>query len=592
MRTGIFHPLSACSGLKPFFVFLLILLKLAILYPSLSPGQPKPQIHLQGVEGALKTNIKAQLSLFEESCDSPRWQVNEAFTHADKEIRRALRALGYYEPAVESHFEFTETCWRATFKIQPGPRVIIRQIDLRIQGEAENDPVFQAFMTKLPLQPGDPLNHGAYEALKNRLLDMANQRGYFDARFSRRELRVDLSRHQADIVLHFDSGRRYRFGQLKIQQDILDPEFINKYVNLKPDAPYEGDRLTQVYQSLAGSGYFAEVEIQPLHEQTREYRVPIQIRLFPRKRHFFKIGAGFDTNTGPRVSLGYENRYLNHHGHRLNLRLRYSPVRSEFSSQYQIPWDDPLHETLTVRSGFLHEDTDTQTSDQGSLGIQFIHPRQKWTETFGVDLRYEKSQTGDQTQESLLALPAIEWTRVHADDPLRPKQGWKLDIKVKGGVPLFGDPVIFLQARTYGKWIRQLPWRGRIITRLEAATTWVDRFPNLPTSHRYFAGGDNSIRGYGYKKLGPKDSEGEVIGGRHLAVASLEYEQLFLENWGAAIFVDAGNAFNSFQEPIKIGAGAGIRWYSPVGPIRLDLATPVDPHNLGIRLHISMGPAL
>ncbi len=573
-------------------IFIGVSLVLAMSYPALSYGQAKPEIHLQGVKGALKSNIKALLSLFEEDCDSPPWQIKEAYAHADKEIRRALRALGHYEPEIESQFKFTPSCWQATFKIQPGPRVTLRRVDLKIQGEAENDPIFMDFLKKTPLHPGEPLNHGKYEALKSRLLELADQRGYFDARFLRRELLVDLTRHQADIVLYLDSRRRYRLGQIQIQQNILEPSFIQKYVSLQPGAPYESTLLTQTYQSLADSGYFAEVEVQPLREQAKRYQIPVQIRLYPRKRHFFKIGAGFDTNTGPRVSLGYENRYLNRHGHRLKIKMRYSPVRSQFGGQYQIPWHDPRRETLSFRAGFLHEDTDTQTSRRGTLGVQFIHPRRKWTEIFGVDLRYEKSRTADQAQESLLALPAIEWSRIRADNPLRPKRGWKLDISVKGGLPLYGDPVLFLQARTYGKWVRQLPWRGRILTRLEAATTWVDQFHNLPASHRYFAGGDNSIRGYGYKKLGPKDNDGAVIGGRHLAVASLEYEQLFLQNWGAAVFVDAGNAFNTFKEPVKIGAGAGIRWYSPVGPIRVDLATPVDPNNPGVRLHISMGPEL
>lgn len=558
--------------------------------PGLTPKTP--EISIEGAGGILKDNILAHLSLSDEACDSPQSQVQDAYSLAEKEIKQALRALGFYHPKIQSHFQRTADCWLAGFTIDPGPRVKIVQVDLSITGQAKDDPEFQAVLKKSPIQKGDPMDHGRYESLKSQIQNLALSRGYFDARFTRHELRVDPARNQAEVILHFDSGPRYQFGAIKIEQDILNPEFVRRYIALQPGEPFAGDKLTKVYQDLSDSGYFQNVEVQPQQEQAEDLQVPVRVRLFPRKRHYFKIGAGFDTNTGPRVSMGYENRYVNRRGHRTQLNLRFSPVRSEFSGFYRIPWNDPLRETLNFRGGYLREKTDTLTSNSATVGIQFIHPRRRWTETLGFDFQYEQSRVAGQSQHSLMAVPNIAWTRVKADDRLRPKRGWRLDFSVKGGTTLIGEPVRFLQARTYGKWIRQLPWRGRIISRAEIAATWADQFRNLPASHRFFAGGDTGIRGYGYKRLGPKDQNGEVIGGRHLGVASLEYEQLVFKNWGAALFVDAGNAFDDFGEPLKIGAGIGIRWYSPVGPIRLDLATPVDAGNLGVRLHISMGPEL
>ncbi len=553
----------------------------------------KPDLHIEGVKGELRRNIQAQLSLAYENCSSPRWRVQDAWVASEPEIRKAMRALGYYRPVIRSQFAFTPQCWQASFSIEPGPQVRLSQVDIQIFGEAADDPQFKAVLEDPPVKPGDPLHHGRYEDLKRRLLNLAEQRGYFDAHLKVHELVVDPVQNLAWIRLQLDSGQRYVLGDIRIQQDILDPEFMRRYLPLKPGDPYASTSLTEAYQVLADSGYFQAVEIRPQREQTSDRKVPLEIRLFPRKRHFFKLGIGFDTNTGPRLSLGYENRRLNRRGHRLQVSGRASPVRSELSSQYLIPWEDPVRETLSFQAGYLREDIDTLRSDSAALGARFLHPRKDWSETVGLELKYENSAIkGAEAQSAVLLIPSVQWTRIKADDRLRPKRALKGDLSLKGGAAILGDPVYFLQAHAYAKGVYQLPWQGRVLSRIEVGATWTDRFASLPASLRFFAGGDTSIRGYGYKRLGPKNQDGDVIGGRYLSVASLEYEQLFLKRWGAALFVDAGNAFATLNEPIQIGAGIGVRWYSPVGPIRLDLAAPVNQDGFGLRVHVSMGPEL
>ncbi|HAI23845.1 MAG TPA: outer membrane protein assembly factor, partial [Alcanivorax sp.] len=114
----------------------------------------------------------------------------------------------------------------------------------------------------------------------------------------------------------------------------------------------------------------------------------------------------------------------------------------------------------------------------------------------------------------------------------------------------------------------------------------------LPASIRFFAGGDASVRGFAYESLGPLDNDGEVIGGRHLLVGSLEYDHPISEQWSLAVFTDAGNAFNNFDDyEIRHSAGFGVRWRSPLGPIRVDFARGIE-EGREWRLHLSMGPDL
>ncbi len=567
---------------------------LALASPLLADLTPlQPEIRLEGVTGKLLHNVQAHLSLLEETCASPRWRIQNAFAASESEIRKALRALGYYQPSILSQLEFTPKCWRASFTIAPGARVKLAEVDIKVLGEAAEDPKFQELYADLPLKPGDFLNHGRYEELKQRLLNLADSQGYFDARLVKHELSVDPSQGLAWVKLYLESGRRYAIGRIDLKQAILDPKFVRRYLPFRTGDPYSSAALTLGYQTLADSGYFEDVEVRALREHLENLQIPVSIRLCAKKRHFFKAGVGFDTNTGPRALLGYENRRLNRQGHRLEFGGRFSPVRSELDSAYLIPWTHPATETLNLKLGYLHERTDTLRTDSLGLGARFLHPRWSAKEILGVDLKYESSRIHSaEEQATLLLVPQIQWAYVQADEVLRPKHGLKADLTLKGGSSLAGDPVGFLQAHVYSKGVYQLPWQGRVLARIELGATLTDHFANLPAAYRFFAGGDTSIRGYGYKRLGPKNRDGEVIGGRYLGVLSLEIEQALWRHFGAAVFADAGNAFLRFSEPIQIGAGVGVRWYSPIGPLRLDFAVPVSQPGFGFRIHVSMGPEL
>jgi len=133
----------------------------------------------------------------------------------------------------------------------------------------------------------------------------------------------------------------------------------------------------------------------------------------------------------------------------------------------------------------------------------------------------------------------------------------------------------------------------RLLARVESGTTWIDSVEDLPASLRYFTGGDQSIRGYGFRELGPLNDDGtEVVGGRNLTVGSVEFDYLVRSNWRVAVFADAGNAFNNPDDfDFMRSVGFGVRWLSPVGPIRIDIAHPFNSDD-AFRIHVTMGPDL
>jgi translocation and assembly module TamA len=178
------------------------------------------------------------------------------------------------------------------------------------------------------------------------------------------------------------------------------------------------------------------------------------------------------------------------------------------------------------------------------------------------------------------------------DDRIYTRSGARATLNVLGATETFGSDVSMRQARLQLRAIFPVASAGRLITRLDAARTSVNNFAQLPASLRFFAGGDQSVRGYPYNSLGPMGAQGNVVGGPHLLVGSVEYEQQLAGKWSAAIFFDEGNALNNFHDPLKRGAGIGLRWRTPIGQIRVDIAEAMSEPGRPRRFHIVIGPDL
>ncbi|MEO8742502.1 MAG: BamA/TamA family outer membrane protein, partial [Lysobacteraceae bacterium] len=161
---------------------------------------------------------------------------------------------------------------------------------------------------------------------------------------------------------------------------------------------------------------------------------------------------------------------------------------------------------------------------------------------------------------------------------------------LRGGSTAIGSDVSFVQARVQASFVRSFGHRNRLLLRGEIGRTFTGNFDQLPPSLRFFAGGDRSVRGYGYQEIGPRVN-GKNIGGRNLAVFSIEGEHRITQTWGAAAFVDAGDAFNASPHA-HVGIGVGLRWRSPVGPVRIDIAHGLNDPQSPLRLHLNIGPDL
>ena len=572
-----------------------LLLTLLLALPVRSA--PSPAIVIEGVEDEVAANVRAYLSLNKESCDAPMWRLRGRLRQSEREVRDALQAFGYYRPTVDRRFEPAtgkDACWKAVFTITPGPRVSFGIIDVTLLGDAAGDAAFEPLLRKAMARAGQPLRQDVYTDLKRRIAELASTRGYVRGHYTQNELRVDPAQGTADIILHYDSGPRFSFGPIRREQDIIDPKLLDRFLAYEEGKPYDATLLTRTTRALTGSGYFRNAYVQPHLEEAADEAIPTELVLSPSKRNRYTGKIGYATDTGPRVGVGYQNRRVNRAGHVFSVETSVSKVLSTISAAYTIPLlKNPVTDKLKFETGYKHEDTDTSRSDTTAASVTWYRvPNQGWSKERSLTLGHEEFEVGNDKGKSTVLMPGIGWSRVMADDRLYPRKGARLGLKLRGAAEQIVSSVSFAQTIGNAKAVLALPAKLRVITRLDVGATAMKSFEELPASVRFFAGGDNSIRGYAYQSLGPKDSDGDVVGGRNLLVGSVELERLLVDKWAVALFADSGNAFDRAHVDPHTGVGFGIRWRSPVGPVRLDIAHPLTDSKDAFRIHFSMGPEL
>lgn len=550
-------------------------------------------VRLEGVDAPLKSNIFAHVRLDDETCDQQPARIRYRFSQAPDEIRAALRPFGYYDPDIEASLQEPEgACWQAVFKIDPGDPVLVTESNIAVQGAGAELPVFTQLIDESNIRLGERLQHDAYEKLKNRMLVAAQEYGFFEAELAESAIRVDRGKHAAEIALVLDTGPRYRFGELEISGDILDKRLLLRYVAFQEGALFEQRKMRQLHNDLIRADYFSTVDVRAMPRKEDKV-ADVLVTLEEGRRIRYGIGAGFGTDTGIVISADLLHRRLNRYGHRLALDTELSQVRQNATIDYRMPGKRPQEDWYSLYGGVNREDSDAIESISWKMGVREnrFHTL-NWSSTPFAELVVERFlQDGDWSQKTSL-VPGWGVNFVTANAPARPTRGARMRAEVAGAARRVLSDASFFRFHLNGKTILPLGERGRVLIRGEAGWMTTSDFDKVPPTWRFFAGGDRSVRGYDYQSIGPLDDEGKAIGGRKLLTGSIEGDWRIFGRWSGAVFMDAGNVGESdLLKDVPWSLGAGVRWYSPVGPVRLDLAFPQNGSS-DFRVHISMGPDL
>jgi translocation and assembly module TamA len=592
-RPGRRRPLaSACLGLVG-----------ALLGIAAPLRAAEVSVKVDGVKGAVRDNVLATLAIAHAGSKPTADRIRQLHGQATHEIELALQPFGYYKPQVDGKLDETSADhFVARYTIEPGPLLRLEGVDLEITGAGAGDPGFRLLARRFPLRRGDAVLHPVYEAGRQSLVDYAAQHGYLEATFVTHEIRIDLAAYTARIRVTFHTGPQYVFGDVRFDDAMLDPDLLYGYLPFKTGEPFDLSKLLRLQTALASTPYFRRVEVIPEEDEAKDLKVPIHVLLVPARRERISLGLGYGPDTGVRTSVGYDVRRVNSRGHRAETTLNLSQVQQRFVGTYIVPKAIALTDFTTFSAGYDDNHSVTDKHKTALLSVGLDRARGRWRQHLDLAWQRETFDVGPDHGQATLLMPEASMQLIHADNVLYPLSGRKIQLQLRVAKEGLVSDVDLVQGIAQAKYVQHLFGPVRGLARVRLGYTSTSDFHDLPSSLRFFAGGVESVRGYGYQELTPRTPEGLPTGGDLLVETSFEADALFFQfrsygRFGGAVFYDAGNALMASQasnvlSQLKTSTGAGLRWLSPVGLVRIDAAFALDEPGHPLRFEFSLGPDL
>lgn len=525
---------------------------------------------------------------------------------------KALKALGYYQSIVETKLHKNEdtdeegkvTPWKLDLTITLNNPTLINSINIEITGEANNDLMFNALTSKPPIKKDDNLHHGHYQKIKSDILSLGLQRGYFDGYFEVAKISI-TPENLANISLIYVSGSRYKFGKVHYINNTVDHEFINNLVPFTPGDNYQVSKLQQFQNKLEQTQYFSNILIVPNKDDDAakiKKTVPIQVTLEQAKKHYFDIGLGYATDTDFRVSAGWKTPLINKYGHRQETLIKYSKINPTGRFNYSIPVNGSLNDTIQLKLLLENDEYGDISSNYWSSRLSKIKTNDTSNSEYYIRFLHEEWDINAIDDTADYFLLGYSWSNTRRKGTLiDPSNGLSQFYNIEATHTDISSETSFVKLHAHWRYIKTLKPKHRLVTRAEIGYTLLDssNIEELSPSLRFFAGGDQSIRGFAYQSIGPTRTQinvGEsdtelVVGGSRLAVASIEYQYYFTPKIRGAIFADIGSSFDKgFQKSYSIGPG--IHYISPIGAIKLDVGYSLSKDAPSWRLHLNLGAEL
>jgi translocation and assembly module TamA len=558
--------------------------------------------------------------LLEDNLDLLRWQDNprldleqlQRLVKAAPEQAKVLIATeGYYSPSVTAGLDTSGSVPVARITVETGEPVLVGDVELVLKG-------FEPLGGAKPFNPdelrrrwslpvGQRFRQADWEGAKSNLLRLLMQARYPRAQLVESSATVDPDVKRALLRVVLDSGPEARFGALRIDGLKRYPATIISNLNtIRPGEQYNEAAMQSFQARLQDTGYFSGVEVsadmaESLNEDIdalsdeqkaipkppveNPVTLPLLVRVVENKQRNVSLGLGVSSNTGYRTQLTYDD--LNVRGLRMKSNLTMETKRQTARADFYFP-TTPKGYNDSFGAGFERNDLQGEVT-----AVTTLAARRSW----GTPLR-ERSLTFEYLSEQRIvdrvpdrqskSLPlTFSYTKRKLDNLLQPTRGYVLNGQLGGALlPVLTDER-FIRASARAVTYRPVGASGTLVLRAETGALASSQKAGVPEAFLFRAGGDQSVRGYGYKELGVREGEA-TVGGRYLLTGSAEYQYWFKPPWGVAFFVDAGNAADNFRDlRPKAGYGIGARWRSPVGPINVDVAYGDAVKKA--RLHFSLG---
>ncbi len=579
-----------------------VLLSLICTLASTAQAQEGISYNIQGVkDDKLRNNIRLHLNSLDVEkalLTDPYWQGEVSDT-----VATALQPYGYYNSETNVVIDDGD---KVTVNVSLNAPLTINKVTREIIGAGREDKAFRERFNALKLKEGDVLNQTIYESFKSSMFNYALSNGYFD--FHWQATRLDLVRgeKQANVLLIAQSGPQYQFDELKIVGEDKAKAIISRLKPFETGDAYSSAVLSDFNRRLNQSGYFNRVIARPVVSDAEGLRVPVEVSLQHRPTDAFNVSLGAATDTGPRVRLGWERPWVNDKGHSVSSDIFISEPEQSVTADYRIPMKNITRDYASIEAGYQFIEYANTSFESETLSLSAHRYWQKndspWQHDGSITYLRETYDQGElNTNTTSLVLPGYSLTYRNKDSELNISNGSYIQMLAQYGKEGFGSDIDFAKAVVEATLIRTFNDVHRISLRGEAGAIKTNSFDEVPTSLRFYAGGDQSVRGFDYREISPTadviDPEtGELvtdsIGGKYLLTTSVEYAYRVADNWRVAAFVDAGTATNDTSTTLTYSVGPGVHWLSPIGPVRFYVARGFAPDENTWQLHIMLGPEL
>lgn len=572
------------------------LLTMALLVMLLTNGQQAWAdivIEVDAPTDEIKNNVRAFLSLtrYSERDDLDAETLERIKSRIPLEARNALEPLGYYEPEISYDSGTNKKKEQVvTVHVVPGRAVRVSEVNIDIRGDGRDDGRIRDLIARTGFKPGKRLNHGDYDRLKSGLLRAATSNGYLESRWVTSDLVIDRTERRAYATLVLETGPRYRFGKITIDQNVIRDDKMRRILRMKEGDYYTSDAVLQTQYFLDDTQYFSPAEITTGERDTENHTVPVNVVGKPGLRNTYSVSLGYGTDTRVRGKLTWENHRINEAGHRTKLELTGSNIGREEAFHYIIPVQDIALEKLE----FVLSDTKEQLGDVTSFRQEFTTSltqiqSSNWQRALYVTLLQERSVYAPPEPEvkTQLIIPGVQFATLPNYILGQETRRYAASAELSGSPSSLGSGASFIQLQLEGERIFDLSehWHLRLKGQLGASWITDSEFSELPASVRFFAGGDDSVRGFGLNELSPLDANGKRVGARNLVVGTVEVERDLPRNLRLATFYDIGNAIDHFSDPLEYSVGVGLRWHISIASLGIDVAQPLSVSGRNPRLH-------
>lgn len=527
--------------------------------------------------------------LFERHLPAPPAEAGEdrgALRRWTREVRRRAPEIAAAEGWFSAKVEVTEEGGRVKAVLVPGERATVAAVAFEFRGDLAGEGGFRAERRRAleegwALREGAVFRQAAWDEAKARLLEALTADDYAAGEIAASEARVDAATAKARLTLVLDSGPAFSLGEVRVAGLSRYPAFlVDRLLDIDPGEPYRTERLLDLQRVLQSAPWFANVQVEIERDRARPARVPVLVTVLERPVADVGLSLGYGTDAGPRgeVSLRYRNAFGR--GYDMHSALQADPARQVGYADFHLPpgtMGAPFLGSVATRDsvGILGERTSNQGLDTRRIAVagyrQFLYESVE----LRVGLTFQNEQAipegAERTLKRALAPTGqLVWRRV--DNVLDPRRGGVLTLQLAGGArAALSDQDFIRTYAQYQHWFALSP-ADQLIVRGEAGYTIAPSREGIPEDFLFRAGGTRSVRGYAWQSLGARAGEA-VVGGRYLATGTVEYVRWLTPSWGAAVFLDVGDAADAREElGANKGYGVGARWRTPAGPLAIDLA--------------------